>query len=83
MKGNNMSVRIQVILGEEEAARFRLQAKKESKSLSAWLREAGNIMLELGKIQPLTDTGSLKRFFKRCNKREKGMEPDWEDHISQ
>ena len=42
-----MSVRVQVILNEEEAARFKAQAGKESKSLSAWLREAGQKMLEM------------------------------------
>jgi len=35
-----MSLRVQVILEETEAEKFRSQAKKESKSLSAWLREA-------------------------------------------
>ena len=37
-----MSVRVQVILNEDEATRFKSQARKESKSLSAWLREAGS-----------------------------------------
>ena len=43
-----MSVRVQVILGEEEAAKFKFQAQKESKALSAWLREAGKKMLKMG-----------------------------------
>ena len=41
-----MSVRVQVMLEEDEAARFRSQSMKESKSLSAWLRDAGRKMLE-------------------------------------
>ena len=76
-----MSVRVQVILKEDEAARFKSQAMKESKSLSAWLRDAGNKMLDIEcSRQSLTDPDSLKKFFQECNQREQGMEPDWEDH---
>jgi hypothetical protein len=76
-----MSLRVQVILDQKEAARFRSQALKESKSLSAWLREAGRKMLEMkGQAQPLTDPAALTTFFKRCREREKGQEPEWEDH---
>ena len=76
-----MSVRVQVILDEAEATRFKSQAMKESKSLSAWLRDAGHKMIEMNKQQqPLTDPDSLKRFFDKCDEREKGVEPDWEDH---
>ena len=76
-----MSVRIQVILKEDEAAKFKSQAIKESKSLSAWLREAGKKMLDLEhRQQSLTNPDSLKKFFQVCNKREQGVEPEWEDH---
>ena len=77
----SMSVRVQVILKEDEAARFKSQAMKESKSLSAWLRAAGNKMLDLERSrQSLTDPDSLKKFFQECSEREQGVEPDWEDH---
>ena len=76
-----MSVRVQVILKEEEATRFKSQALKESKSLSAWLRDAGNKMIEISRERRrLTDPDSLKRFFQKCNQLESGIEPDWEDH---
>ena len=76
-----MSVRVQVILKEEEATRFKSQARKESKSLSAWLRDAGNKMIEISRERRrLTDPDSLKRFFQKCNQLESGIEPDWEDH---
>lgn len=76
-----MSVRIQVILKEDEAARFKSQVMKESKSLSAWLRDAGNKMLDIEHSrQSLTDPDSLKKFFQECSEREQGVEPDWEDH---
>lgn len=76
-----MSVRVQVILKEDEAARFKSQAIKESKSLSAWLRDAGNRMLDFENRQPsLINPDSLEKFFQDCDKREQGVEPDWEDH---
>lgn len=76
-----MSVRVQVILDEEEMTRFKSQAMKESKSLSAWLRDAGKKMIELNRQQQrLTDLDTLKGFFRKCDERENGTEPDWEDH---
>ncbi len=76
-----MSVRVQVILEEKEAAQFKAQAQKESKSLSSWLRDAGKKVLhETRRRGPLKDPTSLKSFFKECDKREKGKEPDWEEH---
>ena len=76
-----MSVRVQVILDEEEMTRFKSQAMKESKSLSAWLRDAVKKMIELNwQQQRLTDLDTLKGFFRKCDERENGAEPDWEDH---
>lgn len=75
-----MSLRVQVILEEGEALKFRTQALKESKSLSAWLRDAGKKMLETEATAPLADEESLKRFFNSCPEREGGEEPDWGDH---
>ena len=76
-----MSVRIQVILDEREAARFKSQALKESKSLSAWLRDAGRKMLDVNQQwQTLTDQESLSQFFQQCVEREQGFEPSWEEH---
>jgi len=75
-----MSVRVQVILDEGELAKFKSQALKESKSLSAWLREAGKkILKENEKREPLREPVFLRGFFKECNKREKGAEPDWNE----
>jgi hypothetical protein len=76
-----MSVRVQVILDEKEATQFKSQAMKESKSLSAWLRDAAKKMIELNRQQRrLTDPDGLKQFFRKCDERENGVEPDWEDH---
>jgi len=76
-----MSLRIQVILDEEEAARIKSQARKESKSMSAWLREAGMEKLERSTGKDRLDTPEdLNAFFASCDKRERGEEPDWEEH---
>jgi hypothetical protein len=75
-----MSLRVQVILEERDALKFRTQALRESKSLSAWLRDAGKKMLEIEAEVPLADEDALERFFSRCPEREGGEEPDWEEH---
>lgn len=75
-----MSIKIQVIVDEELAAKFRSQARRESKSLSAWVREAGEEMLarDSGK-ESLTESESLRKFFKKINTEKKGAEPNWEE----
>ena len=74
-----MTIRVQVILDEKEATQFKTQARKESKSLSAWLRDAGRKGLEENKQwNSLKEPDSLKAFFKECAKREGGVEPNWE-----
>ena len=76
-----MSKRIQVILDEEEALQFKNQARKEGKSVSAWLRGAGKKVIELNNSQrQLNDPSSLKTFFKKINGKKEGTEPDWEEH---
>ncbi len=76
-----MSKRIQVILNEEEALQFKNQARKEGKSVSSWLREAGNKVMELNNSKrKLRDSASLKGFFQKINSKKEGTEPDWEEH---
>lgn len=74
-----MTVRIQVIVDEEEAARFKSAALRESKSMSAWLRDAGRNQLADRKRRPLDTPAELKKFFTERNKKERGREPDWEE----
>lgn len=77
-----MSVRIQVVLSKRERESFRLQAQREGKSLSGWLREAGQDKLSTNKPKPLTTHQEVRRFFRECDRREKGTEPDWQEHLS-
>lgn len=76
-----MARRVQVILGNEEAAQFRTQAKRESKSLSAWFREAARERLQRSRGSArLSDPQALESFFRECRDRESGREPDWDEH---
>ena len=74
-----MSARVQVILKEEEMAEFKHQARKQSKSLSAWMREAAYRMLQENEKKDLTEVNALKKFFMECKGRETGQEPDWRE----
>jgi len=75
-----MSTRVQVILDEEEREHFRRQAEREGVSLSAWLRRAGRERLAAGQQGRITGPAGLKTFFEACDTRERGREPDWEEH---
>jgi len=76
-----MTQRVQVILSDEEVALLKRQAAVEDLSLSAWLRKAATERLarvnEKKRIQSLNE---LREFFKGCDAREQGQEPDWEEH---
>jgi hypothetical protein len=82
--GEAMSIRVQVILDEEENAMFRQQARKESVSLSRWLRESGRKRLEAERLQgSLRGAAELKAFFKACDEHHQNtQEPDWDEHKS-
>jgi hypothetical protein len=76
-----MSKRIQVILDDEDALQFKNHARKEGKSVSSWLREAGKKVIELNHSQgKLKDSAALKKFFQTINSKKEGTEPDWEEH---
>ncbi len=75
-----MSVRVQILLDEEDVARFRSQALKESKSLSSWLRDAGRSAMERKKGKSLVHVEDLRRFFEERGGKEEGREPDWDEH---
>jgi hypothetical protein len=50
-------------------------------SLSGWLRQAGRDRLERSREQRrLRSVQDLDGFFRECDARESGEEPDWEQH---
>jgi hypothetical protein len=75
-------VRVQVLMSAEERERFRRMAREEGLSLSAWLRRAGLERLEAaGTRRRLDEPARLDAFFRECDAREPGTEPDWENHL--
>jgi hypothetical protein len=75
-----MSIRVQVILDEEDLSKFKAEASKESKSLSSWLRDAGRSVLERKKTKRMIDPEELHIFFEKLRAKEKGIEPEWDEH---
>lgn len=75
-----MSARIHLVVDEADKERFRRQAAREGKSLSAWLRAAARDRLDRREDVPLDSAEALETFFAACDDRETGTEPDWEEH---
>ncbi len=75
-----MASRIQVVVDDEEKERFRRQAAREGKSLSAWLREAARSWLARHAAPRLDTVEELQSFFDACDERETHPEPDWTEH---
>ena len=76
--------RVQLLIPDEDHARFAHQARTEGMSLSAWLRAAAGERLDrrspTGRFESRAD---VERFFSACDARERsGVEPDWEQHLS-
>jgi CRISPR/Cas system CSM-associated protein Csm2 small subunit len=79
---HNSIVRVQVLIKEQEREAFRQVAEQEGKSLSGWLRESALDRLEATKASAkMTSAADLRKFFKACDRRENGREPDWEEHL--
>lgn len=76
-----MSKRVQVILPDDEREVFARQAAREGLSLSAWLRRSGRERLAIARREArLSTVAKLRAFFRECDGRERGREPDWDDH---
>ncbi len=76
-----MAERIHLVLEPAEKERYRSAAAREGKSLSRWLREAAAQRLAAAEEQRGIDSlQALDAFFRECDEREVGREPDWEAH---
>lgn len=75
-----MKGRIHIVLDEAEKQRFRRQAEREGKSLSAWIRDAAREKLAEAAAVRLDTLDELRAFFAGCDERETRAEPDWAEH---
>lgn len=73
--------RVQVILEDEEKARFHEHAVRDGESLSSWLKNAGLQRLESAADTRIETREQLEEFFRQCDEREAGGEPDWQEHL--
>jgi hypothetical protein len=74
--------RIQVLVDDGEREQFRRQAEREGLSLSSWLRRAGQERLRSRQGRRLSTVRELREFFREVDGREKGREPDWDEHLA-
>ena len=74
--------RVQLVIPDEDKARFVQQARREGLTFSAWLRAAARERLEeRQRAQRFQSPEDLQRFFKECDaRRGAGVEPDWDEH---
>lgn len=76
-----MSDRIHFVVDSVEKERFRRAAEAEGKTLSEWLRGLARERVEAQADRPRLDTPeALRRFWRACDVRAEGSEPDWAEH---
>lgn len=75
--------RVQLIIPDADRDRFADQARREGKTLSAWLRAAAHAMLEdRQRIQRFESPEDVREFFRACDALEgPETEPDWSEHL--
>ena len=88
-------VRVQLVMSDEDRARFVDQARREGMSLSAWLRVAARERLEavrngeqaaspegLRSGKRFESEADLWEFFRKCEELDgPETEPDWSEHL--
>ncbi len=76
--------RVQLVVPDEDHARFARQARREGLSLSAWLRCAAEERLERRSgADRFESVADLEAFFARCDALDgPDVEPDWEEHLA-
>ncbi len=75
--------RVQLVIPDADRDRFVHQARREGKTLSAWLRDAAHASLrEQQKVRRFESPEDLREFFRACDALEgSGTEPDWSEHL--
>ena len=72
-----MSNRIQVVVANHEKEVFRAAAERAGMSLSSWLKHCATQVLDATDNKSPKNAEELHSFFKECDAREGGVEPDW------
>lgn len=71
-----------MLLSREEKVRLQEQAGRDGSSLSGWVRTAAIEKLDATRGRTrFADAKQLAAFFKKTRGRERGREPDWEQHV--
>ena len=75
--------RVQLIIPDADRALFVDQARREGKSLSAWLRAAAHARLEdRQRVRHFESPEDVQEFFRECEATEgPEAEPDWSTHL--
>ncbi len=75
--------RVQLVIPDADRELFVDQARREGKTLSAWLRDAAHARLhEQRQIQRFESPEGVRDFFRACDALEgPGTEPDWSEHL--
>ncbi len=74
--------RVQLVMSDEDRARFTHEARREGMSFSAWMRAAARDRLEARRAEPFASVAELEAFFRECDARKgEGREPDWDEHL--
>ncbi len=75
--------RVQLIMPDDDKARFVDQARREGMSLSAWMRAAANERIQKhGTVKQFESPEDIQKFFRTCADLDgPESEPDWEEHL--
>ena len=76
--------RVQLVIPDEDRARFVHQARREGMTLSSWLRSAAHERLGRQQQSHLFESpADLEAFFSDCDELEgAGVEPNWDEHLN-
>ena len=74
--------RVQLVMSDEDRARFTHEARREGVSFSAWMRAAACDRFEARRARPFASAAELDAFFRECDALAgDGREPDWDEHL--
>ena len=75
--------RVQLVIPDADRDRFVDQARREGKTLSAWLRAAARARLEdRQRVRRFESPEDVREFFRACDAVEgPDTEPDWREHL--